>query len=348
MSMFTDLTSLTTVDLIKIIHMRPPQWSLFTTLFKRQAPSVDETFEIHRKTHSQNAIPVVSNWAPGIMRQQEGWEALQIKAPRFRTKREFKAAEIFFKRDIGQTPYDIGGDARARALADDLDAHRKDHDYMLEIMCAQAAVYGTVNLYTVDNLTGAYKVAEVIDYKRPASHQITLAAADKWNVATSDLVNQMEDGHRLIMEDCNGMAATELIMGMKAWNAFRKHADVKESLDNTMRLDAKSHIDLRIAQLYRGQWNGLNLYVYNGWYKDVDGTQKYYIDPNDALLITRQADNVIEYARPIDLECAGATDYFVKMYDEKDPSGIFTVAESRPLPICFYPTWSVLFKSVTK
>ena len=342
---FTDITSLTTVDLIKVIHMRPPQWGLFTTLFKRQAPSNQEIFEIHTMVHGQNAIPVVSNYAPGVMRQPSGWEAAMVKAPRFATTREFRKIDNLFKRGIGETIYDTPGDPFARLLAEDLDAHRRDHDYMLEIMCAQAAVYGKVTLYSLDN--GSVEAKQIIDYKRPASHEINVSAADKWNAVSSDLVKQIEEAHRLIMEDCNGMAGTELIMGADAWNAFRRHADVKESIDNTKRLDAGSHIDLTINAMYRGQWNGINLYVYNGWYLDVDNTKKYYMPPKSALLITKAAENVIEYARPTDEFCEGPTDYFVRSYREEiPPSPTFTYAESRPLPICFYPAWSVLFNNV--
>lgn len=341
----TDVTSLTTVELIRVLHMRPPQWGLFTSLFKRQPPSNQEIFEVHTKVHGQNAIPVVSNYAPGVLRQPDGWEAAMIKAPRFATVREFKKIDALFKRDIGQTIYDQPGDPFQRLLAEDLDSHRRDHDYMLEIMCAQAAVEGKVTLYSLDG--GNLEAKQIIDYGRPASHTINVSAADKWNVSTSDLVHQIEEAHRLIMEDCNGMAGTELIMGGDAWNAFRKHPDVKESIDVNFRIDGGSHINLAMNSVARGLWNGVNLYVYNGWYLDVDNTKKYYINPKSALLITRQADNVIEYARPVDEFCTGPTDYFVRSYrDPQPPSPTFTYAESRPLPVCFYPAWSVLFNGV--
>lgn len=341
----TDITSLSTVELIKVIHMRPPQWGLFTTLFRRQAPSNQEIFEIHKMTHDQDAIPVVTNYSPGELRQPKGWEAFMVKAPRFATVREFKKIDHLFKRNIGETIYDTPGDPFARLLAEDLDAHRKDHDYMLEIMCAQAAVEGKVTLYSKDN--NVFEAKQIIDYKRPPSHTISLSSSDKWSQNTSDLVKQIENAHRLIMEDCNGMSGTDLIMGGDAWNAFRKHPDVKESIDVNFRIDGNSHINLAMNSLNRGVWNGLNLYVYNGWYIDVDKTKKYYLNPKSALLITRQADNVIEYARPVDEYCNGPTDYFVRSYREaQPPSPTFTYAESRPLPICFYPAWSVLFNDV--
>ena len=346
MEPIVDITSLSTVELIRVIQMRPPQWSLFTTLFKQQPASDKEVFEVHTVVRGQNAIPVVSNYSPGVLRQPEGWEIAQVKAPRFRTKREFRAADLIHTRQPGYTNYDTQPDPFQIALAYDLDKHRADHDYMLEIMCAQACVDARVVLYGLDN--GVTSAKQIIDFKRPASHVKNITNANnKWSKPDSDLIAQIEDGHRLIMEDCNGMAATELIMGYKAWNAFRKHNDVKESIDTTYRYANGGTIDRRINALNRGQWNGINLWVYNGWYLDVDGTKKYYIDENAALLITRQADNVIQYARPVDLDCSGPTDYFVKAYKQDDPSGQFTVAESRPLPICFYPAWSVLYKNVS-
>lgn len=344
-SPLTDITSLTTVELIKVIHMRPPKWGLFKTLFKVNPPSDQELFEIHTQVHGQNAIPVVSNYAPGELRQPTGWQTAMVKAPRFATVRSFKKLDSLFQRTIGQTIYDKPVDPYQRLLAENLDAHRQDHDYMLEIMCAQAAVDGVVKLYSRDN--DQLEVKQIIDYQRPASHTINVAASDKWNSQASDLVQQIEMAHQLIMEDCNGAAGTDLIMGGEAWNAFRKHPDVKESIDVNFRIDGGSHINLAMNSLDRGFWNGVHLYVYNGWYIDVDNTKKYFIPPKSALLITRQAENVIEYARPVDEYCEGPTDYFVRAYkDPLPPSPTHTYAESRPLPICFYPAWSVLFNNV--
>ena len=112
-------------------------------------------------------------------------------------------------------------------------------------------------------------------------------------------------------------------------------------------IDAGGALSFRVAQLNKGTWNGLRIWTYSGTYKDIDGTVKHFIDPDDAVLLARDAESVIEYGRPVDLDCSGATTYFAKQYRQDDPSGVFTVAESRPLPVTRHAGWAVRFDSVT-
>lgn len=332
------------VVLTGAITLREPRWSLFADLFRRQSPSSKEVFELHTRVRGHNILPVVSNYSAGVMVQPEGWEIGQVRAPRFRTKRACRAADIFFHRQFGGTPFDMTSGELDRAMADDLDAHREDHDRMLEIMCAQAAVQGKVTLANVDAGNVVPKV--VVDFQRPASHVVNVANADKWSTAGTDLFGQIEAANMLMQEDCDGMSATDLIMGAKAFAAFRKHNDVRDNIDQQLRL-TPANLNTTIGSLNRGWWNGLNLWVYSGTYTDYDGTTKHFIDPNAALLVTRSAQSVIEYGRPVDLDCSGPAQYFVKTYKEEDPSGMFSVAESRPLPVCRHAGWTVLFNNVS-
>lgn len=57
--------------------------------------------------------------------------------------------------------------------------------------------------------------------------------------------------------------------------------------------------------------------------------------------------NVEEFLDNRHIDAGGATTYFAKQYRQDDPSGIFTVAESRPLPVTRHAGWAVRFDSVT-
>ncbi len=328
-----------TVTLTGIITLRPPQWSLFSSFFSPQAPSETDIFELHTQVRGENVLPVVSDYSPGVTMQPTGWEATVVKAPRFRTVRNFRAAEVLNKRRIGYTPYDLEANPVARLVAEDMDQHRRDHDHMIEIMCAQAAVTGALTLYNLDE-NGAAVASYTVDYQRPAEHTITLT--DKWSAEGTDIYGQIEEANRLIQENADGMSGTDLIMGATAFAAFRRHPDVVDIMDNR-RVDPGGALSLRVAQLNKGSWDGLNIWVYSGTYKDLDGSIRYYIDPNDAVLLARPAQSVIEYGRPMDLDCAGAASYFAKQYRQDNPSGVFTVAESRPLPVTRHAAWSVHF-----
>lgn len=345
MANLAELDQFDAVTLTGIIRLRPPKWSLFSTFFAPQAPSETDMFELHTTVQGDSVIPSVTKNSAGVMRQPDAWSIGVVRAPRFRTKRAFQAADVIARRQLGRNPYETEADPVARVVAEDMDAHRRDHDRMIEIMCAQAAVTGKVTLYDMDNatLTEAFSV----DYKRPETHEITVAAEDYWSIDTVDLYKQIEEANRLIQEDADGMSATDIIMGADAFAAFRRHPDVVDSMKLDLAIGT-GDLPMQVAQLQKGHWDGLRVWCYSGTYKDLDGTVKHYIDPKDALLVAKGAESVIEYGRPLDLDCAGATQYFVKQYKQDDPSGIFTVAESRPLPVTRHAGWAVHFVGVVK
>lgn len=333
-----ELSSFDSVFLTSAIVRRPAQWHLFGSFFAPQSPVNTDVFELHDMMKGQSAIPTVSPYGAGVLRQPDAWTKSVVKAPRFRTKRTFTAAKVLTDQQFGRNPYDVGGDALAAAVSMDLDDHRHDHDYMIEIMCAQATVTGKMTLYNVDEsgtLTGTYTV----DFGRPASHDI--AVSDKWTADSTDLFGSMDAASMLIQDDADGRGGTDLIMGAKAWAAFHKHPDVVDVLDNR-RIDVGA-LNPKIATLYNGDWYGLRIWVAQGSYVDVDGTKKPYIASEDAVLVDNSAESVIEYGRPLDFDCAGPTQYFVKQFKQDDPSGLFTVAESRPLPVTRHAGWAVHF-----
>ena len=83
-----------------------------------------------------------------------------------------------------------------------------------------------------------------------------------------------------------------------------------------------------------------------GTYKDIEGKVQYYLAPEYALLAASDAENVMEFGQPMDVDCSGPVEIFSKQFKQDDPSGIFTIAESRPLPWPRQPGATVLNKAV--
>ena len=73
---------------------------------------------------------------------------------------------------------------------------------------------------------------------------------------------------------------------------------------------------------------------------------RYYLAPEYALLAASDAENVMEFGQPMDVDCSGPVEIFSKQFKQDDPSGIFTIAESRPLPGPRQPGATVLIKAV--
>ena len=101
-----------------------------------------------------------------------------------------------------------------------------------------------------------------------------------------------------------------------------------------------------IQSKFKGIWNGLRIWLVTGTYKDIEGKVQYYLAPEYALLAASDAENVMEFGQPMDVDCTGPVEIFSKQFKQDDPSGIFTIAESRPLPWPKQPGATVLIKAV--
>ena len=324
-----------------VINKRPLKSDIFTGFFKKQSPSPAEIFELHVKTRNISMPPAITNHAPGTMRHGDAVAAYAVKAPRFRPKRAFMAADRF-RQPAGVNPYNPQHNALERAIAEDMDLHREELDFALENMCCQAMVKGKITLFDLVEGNNPQKTFTV-DFQRPSNHNVMLSGSAMWTDRDSDLQGQVDSWDLMIQEE-TGFGSTNLLLGKNAWAAFRKHHDVEDDLDNRG-IDI-GHLAPRIGRKFRGTWNGLNVWVIVGTYTDLDGVVKHYLDPDYALLVASDAASVIEFGLPVDNDCEGPVEIFAKAFDQKDPSGTFTIAESRPLPWPKQPGWVVLAKVV--
>ncbi|WP_165071036.1 major capsid protein [Desulfovibrio sp. ZJ200] len=336
-----DLSYFTPRVLTGVINLRPVKHDLFTRFFRPLDPKPVDVLELQTSLRGASILPAITNYAAGTMRKGEVLSVDYVKAPRFRPKRAFRAADLL-KTQKGFSPYDPRVNPVERAIAEDMDANRDDIDRMVEIMCAQAAVDGRIDLY--DMIEGQVVKNYTVDFKRPASHVVALTGEALWSNPASDLAGMMETWNLLIQEDTSGHSATDLILGKNAWTAFRRHPDVKDSLDNR-RIDI-GQLSPRVGAKLKGQWNGLNIWTHNATYNDLEGNTKYYLEPDYALLLAGSAESVIEFGQPVDVKCEGPAKIFAKQFEQEDPSGVFTIAESRPLPMTRHCGWTVKIKAV--
>ncbi len=320
------LSQFTPRVLTGVINIRPVNRRLFTSFFQDNAPSETDVFELETSYQGRKMLPALSYNDAGTMRDGEVRTLSAVKAPIFKPKRTFTAADKFV-RSKGMTPYDHQ-DPLERAIAEDMDAHISDIEYMKEIMCANALVNGKIPLW--NSVNGKVGQIGEIDYNRPASHTVTLSGTAVWSDPSSELREQAEQYSAMIMEATGGFGATDVIMGTKAFSLFLKHADVRDLLD--MRNIHIGELNLHTNSLYRGNWNGLNIWTINAGYVDLAGKQQMFIPVDVALFVARDAKLEIDYGLPSDLDCTGPTKIFAKQYKENDPSAYFTLAESRPLP----------------
>lgn len=322
-----------------VINKRPRKHTLFTNMFTRKTPSSVEVFELHIVSRGISMLPAITNHAAGTMRQGTSREVVYLKAPRFRPKRGFSKPEVF-KQPAGANPYSPMENPLERALAEDMDLHREEIDYTLEIMCAQAVVNGKLDLY--DMIDGQKRKTYSVDFRRPPAHNVILSGGRLWNAATSDLLAVTDEWDTMIQEETN-IASSDLYLGSAAWAAFREHRDVKDKIDTTSGVNAGG-LEFRVGRKFKGTWNGLGIWEVSGTYTDMDGTVKRFLEPEYAMLQAAGAQTDIEFGIPMDLDCQGPTEVFAKVFKQDDPSGIFSLCETRPLPWTRQPGWVVLAK----
>ena len=311
-----------------VINKRPPRYSLFTELFFRPGTAQPtDKFELHIKSRGNNLLPFVREEEPGRVLGTGEAEVVVVRAPRIRVKRRYRAEEIL-KNPAGYNPYQLVADPVEAAIVEDLDALREDADLTVEWMCSQIATSGKITVE--DRIDGASKVIYEVDNRMPAAHKVTLTAAgDKWSNASSKILEKVEAWATMIQDE-TGNAPTELVLGKNVWGHFFRHADVKDMLDNR-RIDLGG-LSPRVGNMLKGTWDGLRVWLYTGSYTGYSGTVSYLLDPDSIVLGARDSESVIEYGLPLDRKCAGATPFFVKTYEEEDPSATWVLAETRPLP----------------
>lgn len=166
-----------------VINRRPVKYDIFGNMFRRQSPKATELFELHVVSRGVSMLPSITNAAGGTMRSGREGTAFAVKAPRFRPKRLFRAADLL-KHAGGQTPYDLNVNPWNAPIAEDMDDHRADIDTMVEIMCAQAIVHGKIDLF--DAVEGKVVKTFTVDFRRPQAHTVVLEGAAQWTGENSD------------------------------------------------------------------------------------------------------------------------------------------------------------------
>jgi len=300
--------------------------SLFKDLFfKRRPPSRASKFDLEIISGGKTLVPFVTPVEGGTLVSKRAREMKTVTAPRMRPKVHYTAPELLEVPEPGASPILKPGVTEGeikRSVAGDLQDIKDDCELTTEYMCAQALCGGKITV-NQDNIQFE------IDYQMPAAHQIVLGAGAMWNdsgVDPSKTINMASD---LIIDEM-GMAPNVMVCGKNAANAFKRNPFVEGDMDK--RDFNIGELAPRVGQLRFGHYEGLDCFRYGGTYTDGAGNVSTMMHPDYVLIGVTDADAVIEYGLPADLECSGPTEYFTKAHVESDPSGVEFITETRPLP----------------
>jgi len=305
-----------------VVERFPHFPGLFKELFFSRRNALEtNTVELELVVGGKEVIPVVSEVSRGKVVDATSRESRIVKAPRLRPKLPYSGVDLLKEKVPGTAPSSPGApmDRVEAKLAADL----KNLDDRLEL---------TYELYCAMALTGEITLsgedAKVhIDYLMPAGNKLALSGTALWSDPGADPEGQFEDWYNVILE-ASSCGMDTVVLGTNAWKHFRDR--IADKLDNR-RLDV-GELSPRVKSLYKGNVNGVDIYVYGGTYQE-DGVAKQLLHPDYAVAGSRSSDNSIEFGLPNDLKCPGPCEKFVKTYEENDPSALFVLMESRPVPL---------------
>jgi len=314
-----------------INQIKKPARLLQDLVFKKSNTNASETIDVDVQVGGRNIAPFVSPVEGGIVVDKLGREMRSIKAPRIRIKKAFSAQELFTTRTPGSGFYASSGDIsayRKKKVGQELADLKNRIVNTTEWMCAQALT-GTL---TVDQENVSFQV----NYQLPATHKPTLADPNGWNQTGGKIMDDIDEWANLII-NAIGVGPDLAVCGKNVVKAIRDNEQVAKLLDNR-RVEA-GKVGWKATSNYIGNLNGIDLYRYGTEYTDLSGNDQNFIDDNKFILVATGARFSIEYGLILDLEANAqvVSEYFAKSWIEKDPSNLWILAESRPLPVPWQP-----------
>lgn len=225
-------------------------------------------------------------------------------------------------------------------IAENLITERELIQRRIDHMQCRALAYAEVEV------SGEDYPAVLVSYGRHNSLTITPGSSLWWDDTLGDPLADIQSGRTNAFT--RGRApVNDLIFGSDAWSAFVAKASVKALLDNTRR---GSESNFNTTGLYEGapvEYYGeikgpggaglLRLWGYSNSYEDETGATYDYIDPRDVIGIGGNIQGFQAFGAIQDMTNFQAVQMFPKMWGEQDPSVVYTMTQSAPLPIVANP-----------
>ena len=274
-----------TTELIGIIRPLAVPGNFLRSLFFSGAAVLFDTPDIKwdRVFEDRRISPFVSPYAPGKPRQDKGFQT-ETFVPGYQKPLDRVDPSKLHKRRPGEQ---IGGelsmaDRRDMMMVDYMADHKKQIERRDEVMAAETIRTGRVTM------TGEDYPTTIVDFDRPAGHTKALTLAARWGENGVSPVQNVEDW---LDEGSAGVGAaySHVIFDRKAWALFAADPAFKTKIDLTLG-QGNSAVNLGFlpgvpgAPTFKGRIGTVELYVYNDYYEDVDGTTKWLLPDYTVIL----------------------------------------------------------------
>lgn len=336
-------------------EVKTPNRFLRDLLFNDNDPRPTETLEIGILVGDRLVAPFVRRGAEAIEITPFQEKIYNVTAPNIRIKRHLEASELLFVRRVGHVIHAEEGDvldAAQEHVARNSLRLAQVVDEAEEYLCAQA-IRGAIS-YSVDG-----EEIFSITFPRSSSHAITLT--NFWDGMAANVELDFRTAMQLVADDV-GLSVTDVILGSEATNAFLADDGVKALLDNRRVEIGGLDLNQRVQQsgaIYLGVYRGLRVWSYTRATQvpsaaGLKSTASFdLVRPKYAEFVVADpaAENVMYYGAIPDMKALQGRLFrgrrFSKSWEQEDPSVMWQLLHSRPLPVMRRPDSTVSMKVVS-
>lgn len=314
---------------------KPANTFLKELFFSNEVPHETEHVDIDIWAGKRRLAPFVAPRIGSKTVERTGYEVKTYKPPQVAPDM-ITTAEDLLKRSPGENIYNAKSpNARAAEL---LTKDMLEMENMItrreEQMCAQALFTGQINVVG-EGVNDTIQYWSQLDAAlRPYT---ALGAGARWNEETSDIVKNLRDWRRGVVQK-SGIAPTQAILGSAAADTLFKNTLLLKQLDNR-RIDS-GEINTEFLPdgvIYHGFLKGANmdLWSYDEWYIDeADGEEKPMVPEKNILIGSPRVRTSMLYGCVVDpVEGSFALPRVPVSWVQRKPvSGRVLAVKSRPLP----------------
>lgn len=267
--------------------MMPLRTFFRNTFFPGFQTFVTEDVLLDFKKGKRKMAPFVAPRIGGVTMDRQGYRTDKYAAPKIAPQRSVTVDDLVI-RGMGEnvfsqrTPADRQAELLGRDLAE-LDGFTTRRE---EWMIRELLFNGSITMKGYIDIKNSNFVEQTLDYG--FTNKEVLLTTALWSAGTSTKLADLKRW-RLEVIQKSGRAPTMVIFGQAAADAFLADADVGEKLkqfNSTMVQINPSVKDDALTYIGRLNELGLELYTYNDWYLDDDGTEYPFV-PTDQLLMAR-------------------------------------------------------------
>ena len=202
-----------------------------------------------------------------------------------------------------------------------------------EAMCGEVLTDGTIHV-AGDGLDFT------VDFMMPAENKGTLTGTALWTDAASNPYTWLHGLFRS-MGVTGWRTPKKIVMGSNVIDPFLNNANVKDRLSTQRAIDSGriNPMELADGTTYLGTLN-INGYMIDAYGYDYNFTEagvRTYVMPQDKIIVAPgESTNHFSYGVIQDISAVRSglaeSKRYSKVYEEENPSGIFTMVQTAPMP----------------